>query len=63
MAMPSKRLVATIEDALARPESDGVELIRESLMQKAAPTGEHGRTQVGFVRGVSDRFDRRTSGR
>jgi Uma2 family endonuclease len=58
-----KRHAATIADALARPESDRVELIRGSLVEKAAPTGEHSEAQVHIDRRVGDRFDRRPGGR
>jgi Uma2 family endonuclease len=54
---------ATIDDALARPEHEGVELIRGTLVQKAAPSGEHARTQGHVVRGVGNKFDRRPGGR
>ena len=54
---------ATIEDALARPEHERVELIRGTLVEKAAPTGEHSDAQIHLGRRVGDRFDRRTGGR
>jgi len=54
---------ATIEEALARPEEERVELIRGTLVQKAAPTGEHGGTQLDIARTVSNRFSRKPSGR
>ena len=62
--MPSapKRPLATIEEALARPESERVELIRGTIVQKAAPTGEHSGAQVHFILQVGDRFDRRPGG-
>lgn len=53
-----KRPAATLEDALARPERERVELIRGTLVQKAAPTAEHGATQAGIVRGYGG-FHRR----
>jgi hypothetical protein len=40
-----KRTLVTVAEALARPESERVELIRGALVQKPAPTGEHARTQ------------------
>src|SRR5258705_13129510 len=58
-----KRGVATIAEALARPESERVELIRGTLVQKAAPTGEHGTAQTRIITGVTLRFDRRPGGR
>src|SRR5205823_12084475 len=54
---------ATVDDALARPEHERVELIRGTLVQKAAPTGEHSDAQIHLGRGVGDRFDRRPGGR
>lgn len=62
MAIATKRLVATLEDALARPESDRVELIRGSLVQKAAPAGEHGAAQLALGYAVRARFSRRPGG-
>lgn len=63
MATVPKSTPATIEDALAAPHSDRVELIHGTLVQKAAPAGEHGRAQAHLVRGVGNRFDRRPGGR
>jgi Uma2 family endonuclease len=53
-----KRQPATLEEALARPESERVELIRGTLVQKAAPTAEHGTTQTHIVVNVVPRFGR-----
>ncbi len=53
----------TLEEALARPESERVELIRGTLVQKAAPTGEHSDVQSHVDRGIGLRFDRTPSGR
>ena len=58
-----KRPPATIDDALARPEAERVELIRGTIVHKAAPTGEHSGAQVHFDRRLGDRFDRRPGGR
>jgi Uma2 family endonuclease len=63
LAIASQRSVATVEQALARPESERVELIRGTLVQKAAPTAEHGTAQSHIVAGVIGAFDRRPSGR
>jgi Uma2 family endonuclease len=63
MAIAAKRPEATIDDALARPDSDRIELIRGTLVEKAAPTSEHSSTQVHLDRRVGDRFDRRPGGR
>lgn len=62
MPVAPKRTPATIAEALARPESDRIELIRGTLVQKAAPTGEHGRTQASIIRGTGP-FDRKPGGR
>ncbi len=63
MPTAPKRPVATLEEALARPESERVELIRGTLVQKAAPTAEHSDVQVHVVRGVGNRFDRKPGGK
>ncbi len=63
MSLLSKRSPSSIEDALSRPQSERVELIRGTLVEKAAPTGEHGSVQAHLVRGVGNRFDRRPGGR
>jgi Uma2 family endonuclease len=63
MATAPKRLQATIAEALARPESDRAELIRGSLVQKAAPTPRHSAAQLGVSIGVGSRFNRRPGGR
>jgi Uma2 family endonuclease len=57
-----KRTAATIEEALARPVLERVELIRGTLVPKAAPTGEHGTAQSHIVAGLIPRFDRRVGG-
>ena len=59
----SKRPLATLEQALARPEADRVELIRGTLVPKAAPTGEHSDAQVHLDRGLGLLFDRKPGGR
>lgn len=63
VATAPKRPVSTLEEALARPESERVELIRGTLVRKAAPTGEHGTAQSHIVAGVIPQFDRRPGGR
>lgn len=62
MPAAPKRSPATLHEALARPESERVELIRGSLMPKAAPTAEHGRTQSRLVRDIGGPFDRLPGG-
>jgi Uma2 family endonuclease len=63
--MPSvpRRSVATIEDALARPDHERIELIRGTLVHKAVPTGEHSDTQTHVASELVRRFDRRPGGR
>lgn len=63
MAIAPKRPPATIEDALARPESERVEVIRGTLVHKAAPAGEHSVAQAHLIRSVGNRFDRKPGGR
>ncbi len=63
MATAPKRTPATIEEALARPESERIELIRGTLLSKAAPTAEHSIVQAHVDRRVGERFDRRPGGR
>jgi Uma2 family endonuclease len=63
MATVTARRPATLEEALARPDAARVELIRGSLVEKAAPTAEHSRTQVGLDRRLGERFDRRPEGK
>jgi Uma2 family endonuclease len=63
MATAAKRPEATIEDALARPDSERIELIRGTLVEKAAPTPAHSKTQVGVVIKVGGGFNRRPGGR
>jgi Uma2 family endonuclease len=58
-----KRPVATLEEALARPEAERVELIRGTLVPKAAPTGEHSDAQAHLDRGLGLIFDRKPGGR
>jgi Uma2 family endonuclease len=55
--------VLTVAEALARPESERIELIRGTLVPKAAPTGEHSGAQVGVSSRLATRFGRRPGGR
>jgi Uma2 family endonuclease len=63
MVSAPKLREATVEETLARPERDRVELIRGTLVEKAAPTQEHARTQVGLAVRLANPFQRRTGGR
>ncbi|MBI5479869.1 MAG: Uma2 family endonuclease [Deltaproteobacteria bacterium] len=63
MPTAPKRPVATLEEALARPESERIELIRGTLVPKAAVSGEHSEAQAHTVAGLVTRFDRRPGGR
>lgn len=53
----------TIAEALRRPEHERLELIRGTLVPKAAPTAEHGRAQSRIVTDIGSQFDRRPGGR
>jgi Uma2 family endonuclease len=58
-----RRPPVTLEEALSRSDAERVELIRGTLVHKAAPTGEHSDTQSHVVSRVGQRFDRRPGGR
>ncbi len=59
----SARRAATIEDFWAIPEAERFhELIAGQLIQKAAPTGEHGDAQAGVVGAVRPPFQRKPGG-
>lgn len=53
------------DDFLARTSTsdESVELIRGTVIQKAAPSSEHSRAQGGTFRQVGHRFDRKPGGR
>lgn len=56
-----ERKPMTVEDFLAQ---DGrVELIRGTVVEKAAPSGEHSRAQGGIDRRLGNKFDRKPGGR
>lgn len=63
MASAPKVRDASLEDALARPEWDRVELIRGTLVEKAAPTNEHSSAQVGLASHLAQPFQRKPGGR
>ena len=52
----------TVADWLAQPESARFELIDGELVEKAAPTFEHGRAQGHTVGAISEPYDRRPGG-
>lgn len=54
---------ATVEDLLRRSDQERLELIRGSLLEKAAPTAEHAHAQSGVDRHVAWRFSRKPGGR
>jgi Uma2 family endonuclease len=63
MASAPKLQEATVEEALARPEWDRIELIRGTLVGKAAPTNEHSSAQVGLSAHLAGAFQRKPGGR
>ena len=63
MASAPKLREATLEEALARPEWERVELIRGTLVEKAAPTNEHSSAQVGLSSHLAVPFQRKPGGR
>jgi Uma2 family endonuclease len=58
----SKGPTATIADWLAQPDDARRELIDGELIEKAAPTFEHGRAQGHTVGALGGPFDRRAGG-
>ena len=56
-----KRKVMSVEEFLAQDER--VELIRGSVVEKTAPSGEHSRAQGSIDRRVGNKFDRKPGGR
>lgn len=62
MGTATRREAATVEDALARPEEERVELIRGTLVEKAAPTFDHSDAQLGTASTLSNLFQRRRGG-
>ena len=61
MARVPERKLFTVEDFLAQHER--VELIRGTLVQKAAPSVEHSSAQGGIDRRVGHQFSRKPGGR
>jgi Uma2 family endonuclease len=63
MSKPASRgPAATIAEWLAQPEDGRAELIDGELIEKAAPTFEHGRAQGHTVGRLGGAFDRRAGG-
>lgn len=62
MAAPAKPTPATVDDLRASPDNDRLELIAGSLVEKAAPSAEHGfaETRLG---GILHGFNRRPGSR
>lgn len=56
-----ERKVMTVEEFLKQDER--VELIRGSVVEKAAPSGEHSSAQVGIGLTVGQKFSRKPGGR
>jgi len=52
----------TVADWLALPEEARFELIDGELVEKAAPTFQHGRAQGHTLAAISDTYDRKTGG-
>lgn len=63
MAPAPKLREATLEEALARPDWERVELIRGTLVEKAAPTREHAGAQLGLAVRLANPFQRKPGGR
>jgi Uma2 family endonuclease len=58
----SPHRLATAEDLLAQPADAAVEVIGGSLVEKAAPTAEHGDAQLGLGEVLRRNFHRRSGG-
>jgi Uma2 family endonuclease len=64
MSQPARRPRATLDDFWAIPESQRFhELIAGDLIQKAAPSGEHGGAQAAVVGALGPPFQRKPGGR
>lgn len=61
MGPAHERKVMTVEEFLAQDQR--VELIRGTVVEKAAPTGEHSSAQVGIGWTVGQKFNRKPGGR
>lgn len=63
MSGAAKPAPGTVAEWLAAPESSRLELIAGELLEKAAPTVEHGFVQAKVITSVASRFNRRPGGR
>jgi Uma2 family endonuclease len=62
MTTAFQRRPATIEEALARKEDEHLELIRGTLVEKAAPTWQHAGSQGGATTTLTHLFQRKGGG-
>lgn len=62
MSSVVKRTPNTVDDYLARPEGERVELIRGTLIEKPDATGEHSLTQLSTSSALKVPFQRRPGG-
>jgi len=62
MSIAPQRPVATVNDLLARSEDEHLELIRGTLIEKAAPTAEHAEAQGGTATVLSSLFRNKRNG-
>lgn len=58
MGLPEARQSTSLAQRLALPEGHYFEFVRGTLIEKAAPTFEHGLAQSGVGRTVGSRFRR-----
>lgn len=63
MAAPHRPPKATFSDLEALGDRVSAEIIHGTIVEKASPTMEHGRSQLGFGGVLRRRFDRRPGGR
>lgn len=63
MTTVPRRPAATVEELLRRGDDERLELIRGTLVEKAAPSGEHGFAQAGLVQRLGASFSRKPGGR
>ena len=63
MGSAHARQPLTLDEFLARDPDGREELIRGTLVEKAAPSGEHSSAQGGIDRRIGHKFDRKPGGR
>lgn len=63
MQAANKLTPATVEEFLARPDREHIELIRGAIVEKAAPSAEHSAAQAATTSRLAERFQRRPGGR